>query len=108
MQEQKINITLFLTACALACTRAINRHYRIRWIHRETNLRVQGLRIFLIASALAGTRAINRHYRIRWIQRETDLRVQGAYIISRCQGTSSQKYTQTLNSQIALSQIDRT
>ena len=36
---------------------AINRHYRIRWIQRETDLRVQGLRIFLIASALAGTRA---------------------------------------------------
>ena len=52
---------IFLTASALAGTRAINRHYRIRWIQRETDLRVQGLRIFLIASALAGARVKNKH-----------------------------------------------
>ena len=42
----------FLTASALAGTRAINRHYRIQWIQRETDLRVQGLRIFLIATTV--------------------------------------------------------
>ena len=50
-------LRMFLTASALAGTKAMNRHYRIRWIQRETDLRVQGLRIYLIASALAGTRA---------------------------------------------------
>ena len=48
---------IFLTAGALAGTRAINKHDRFQSIQRETDLRVQGLRIFLIASALAGTRA---------------------------------------------------
>ena len=41
---------IFLTASALAGTRAINKHYPIRWVQRETDLRVKGLRIFLIAS----------------------------------------------------------
>ena len=48
---------IFLTAGALAGTRAINKHDRFQSIQRETDLQVQGLRIFLIASALAGTRA---------------------------------------------------
>ena len=48
---------IFLTASALAGTRAINKHDQVQSIQRETDLRVQGLRIFLIASALAGTRA---------------------------------------------------
>ena len=70
MQEQKINTTefererfvslrlrIFLTASALAGTRAINKYHQVQSIQRETDLRVQGLRIFLIASALAGTGA---------------------------------------------------
>ena len=52
---------IFLTASALAGTRAINKHDQVQSIQRETDLRVQGLRIFLIASALAGTRAKNKH-----------------------------------------------
>ena len=65
---------IFLTASALAGTRAINRHYRIRWIQRETDLRVQGLRIFLIASALAGTRAKIKHDHVRSIEFDQFLR----------------------------------
>ena len=52
---------IFLTASALAGARAINRHYQIRWIQRETDLRVQGLRIFLIASALLVQEQKNKH-----------------------------------------------
>ena len=46
--------------------------FREKSIQRETDLRVQGLRIFLIASALAGTRAKNKRDPVGSL-RETDL-----------------------------------
>ena len=61
---------------ALAGTRAINKHDRVQSIQRETDLRVQGLRIFLIASVLAGAK--NEYNRVQSMEfnrslRETDL-----------------------------------
>ena len=107
---------IFLTATALAGTRAINRHYRIRWIQRETDLRVQGAYIFDQSnwivfsfcsctsqgnSCQKNTQTVNSQIRLSGI----------VFIFCSCtgQGTSCQKYTQTLNSQMNFSlKIERT
>ena len=66
---------IFLTASTLAGARAINKHDEVQSIQRETDLRVQGLRIFLIASALADTYKSKKTNMIQLDQllRETDL-----------------------------------